>query len=1042
MKKTLIIFLLLSLNSLHSYSSQLKSTAAFTENKGQIADSDQKVRNDILFYTNTSNTTVYLKNFGFSYVIANRSKRPDISEVIVAGAERENYSDVFLRIDASFENANQNTIIETENVQTEYSNYYLAHCPQGIKNVMSCKNVLCKNLYNGIDVRYKTNESGFKYDILVKPGANPSQIKIKYDGIENLSIKNEQLLIKSGNEILTENIPRIYQNINGKIIDVKGAYEINGKTVSFRIGNYNKSYELVIDPWATLYGNTSTDYVYGLCNDVTGNVIVTGNMNANVFPITQGVYQTAFGGAVDVTVVKFGANGNRIWSTYYGGTGGDYGSAIANDGDELVVVGGTYSDPFPLSAAPFQGIYGGGSYDGFVLRLDATGNRIWCTYFGTTGHDYLANVKVDGNGDIISSGFSNTTGLGTAGVFQQNYAGGTSFDALLAKFTPGGTRTWCTYYGGTDYDASSGITFESGTNDIYISGLTASTNLPLLPGAFQPANAGGANYNALIAKFNSAGTTRIWDTYYGGASGTLARGITTDNLNNVIFTGYTSSGLPISAGSFQFAYGGGIKDAYLVKFNSTGTTRAWATYIGGNQTEYGGSSVVTDCDNNIYTFGETSSLNFPITTSCAYQTSYGGNTDHFFGKFSPAGARIFLSYLGGAMTEASGSGGLLSLSKGQLFMTGMTNGGPYPTTPGAYQTAYGGGSYDFILAAMCPDRCGTAPTINFSANLTNIPCGTAGITSFTPTITTCDTTGVLWQWTFTGGTPSSSTDRYPNNITYNATGSFDVKLKIVTPCFSDSLTKNNYITTNIGSLPTVTTSANDSICSGEQATLTASGVATYSWNPSMGLSSTTGSSVTASPGITTNYTVTGTDAGGCTNTSTVSVTVQTPTLTVSSNITIIKGTSTVITASGSGSYSWTPSSGLSCVDCPSPTASPTSTTKYYIVTTDSEGCTKIDSVTVIVEELCSDYFIPNAFSPNDDQENDVFNVYGNCFNSFFLVIYDRWGEQVFQSEDQQIGWNGYVKEKLANSGVFCYRFSGTTNKGEQIDKTGNVSLIR
>ena len=248
MKKTLIIFLLLSLNSLHSYSSQLKSTAAFTENKGQIADSDQKVRNDILFYTNTSNTTVYLKNFGFSYVIANRSKRPDISEVIVAGAERENYSDVFLRIDASFENANQNTIIETENVQTEYSNYYLAHCPQGIKNVMSCKNVLCKNLYNGIDVRYKTNESGFKYDILVKPGANPSQIKIKYDGIENLSIKNEQLLIKSGNEILTENIPRIYQNINGKIIDVKGAYEINGKTVSFRIGNYNKSYELINEP--------------------------------------------------------------------------------------------------------------------------------------------------------------------------------------------------------------------------------------------------------------------------------------------------------------------------------------------------------------------------------------------------------------------------------------------------------------------------------------------------------------------------------------------------------------------------------------------------------------------------------------------------------------------------------------------------------------------------------------------------------------------------------------------------------------------------
>lgn len=161
------------------------------------------------------------------------------------------------------------------------------------------------------------------------------------------------------------------------------------------------------------------------------------------------------------------------------------------------------------------------------------------------------------------------------------------------------------------------------------------------------------------------------------------------------------------------------------------------------------------------------------------------------------------------------------------------------------------------------------------------------------------------------------------------------------------------VTVTINPLPTVTINPTaPAICNGQSIALTAGGATTYSWSPSTGLSSTTGSSVSAGPSSTTTYTVVGTDANGCSNTKSVTVTINPlPTITVSSNAQICNGQAIVLNAGGGTSYSWSPSTGLSGTTGSSVTAGPSSTTTYTVVGTDANGCSNTKSVTITVNPL-------------------------------------------------------------------------------------------
>lgn len=211
---------------------------------------------------------------------------------------------------------------------------------------------------------------------------------------------------------------------------------------------------------------------------------------------------------------------------------------------------------------------------------------------------------------------------------------------------------------------------------------------------------------------------------------------------------------------------------------------------------------------------------------------------------------------------------------------------------------------------------------------------------------------------------------------------------------------------------------------------------TYLWNTGSGNDSIAG--LTAGT-----YTCAITDANGCTALATVAVgSAGSATANAGSDVTINMGQSTILNGSGGSIYSWTPPGSLDCATCQNPTASPTVTTTYILTVTDTAGCTDTDTITVFVDLECGEVWVPNAFSPNNDGENDVFYVRGNCIETMQLEIYNRWGELVFTSDDPAHGWDGTWRDKPCEAAVFTYFLRGATLDGNEFEMQGNISLTK
>jgi gliding motility-associated-like protein len=186
-----------------------------------------------------------------------------------------------------------------------------------------------------------------------------------------------------------------------------------------------------------------------------------------------------------------------------------------------------------------------------------------------------------------------------------------------------------------------------------------------------------------------------------------------------------------------------------------------------------------------------------------------------------------------------------------------------------------------------------------------------------------------------------------------------------------------------------------------------------------------------------------TDSLGCTQSASGTVgSVGGPPVSAGADVTITSGSSTVLTGTSSvgASYSWSPSTTVSCDTCASTVASPTQTTTYTLTVTIG-GCTSQDTVTVFVEVECGELFVPNVFSPNGDGANDVLKIYGNCITDLEFAIFDRWGEKVFETTDPAIVWDGRYQGNLLDAAVFVYYLSANV-KGEPVKKHGNITLVK
>lgn len=241
---------------------------------------------------------------------------------------------------------------------------------------------------------------------------------------------------------------------------------------------------------------------------------------------------------------------------------------------------------------------------------------------------------------------------------------------------------------------------------------------------------------------------------------------------------------------------------------------------------------------------------------------------------------------------------------------------------------------------------------------------------------------------------------------------------------------------------TANINAPSSICTGNNLILTASGGSSFSWSNGATTASIT---VLAGTPDTTTYSVM-VSSGTCLDDTSITINVNpTPVAIAWNNVTITAGNSTTLSASGNGNYLW--SNGITDTAI---TVSPPATTVYCVIVSNSY-CADTACVTVTVELIdCSpavtgEFFLPNAFSPNGDNDNDMLKIYYGamqCIQTFELHIYNRWGEKVFQITDPAFYWDGNYKEERLSTQVLVYYLKATLITTEEIIKKGNINLVR
>jgi hypothetical protein len=378
----------------------------FTENRGQIVDTDGRLRPDILYSADAGAARLYFSATGVSYVFRESATESPgqvgpivdavsapIRPAVSPSSELSSY-----RIDMKLVGSNSLVHIRAEEALPAYSNYYYPHCPLGITHVRSYARIVYENVYDDIDMVFAAGQGKTKYEFIVRPGGDPSQIRLRYDGAVSMRhAANGRLSIATPVGEIDEQSPYSYQ-VMGK--DIPTAFVLRGEEVTFDVGAYDATKTLVIDPWATYYGGHGTDNAYGVAVDASGNAIVCGYTSSTDFPVSGGA-QGALAGSYDIAIVKFSAAGSPLWATYYGGTYDDMGHDVAvNASGNIAVTGSVESWDFPVKNAMQQTIGSQGTDDAFLLMLDGGGSCLWATYLGGA----LSSGATMKTGNILSLG--------------------------------------------------------------------------------------------------------------------------------------------------------------------------------------------------------------------------------------------------------------------------------------------------------------------------------------------------------------------------------------------------------------------------------------------------------------------------------------------------------------------------------------------------------------------------------------------------------------------------------------------------------------
>ena len=541
------------------------------------------------------------------------------------------------------------------------SNYFIGNDPKKWRtNVPNYAKVKYRDVYPGVDLVYYGNQGQLEYDFVVRPGADPKAIKMtvragflsrrgRLQGAPPQIDTNGDLVFGTESEVRLHK-PVVYQPLaSGMRLPVDAHYSLKGDEASFELALYDRDHPLVIDPvlsYSTylgssdLSGGSNLDTGYGIAVDSGGNAYLTGFTNSADFP-TLNPFQATSGGGYDVFITKLNPTGSAlVYSTYLGGSGNDRGAGIAVDSSgNVYVTGFTESTNFP-TLNPFQATSGGGK-DAFVTKLNPTGNAlVYSTYLGGSGNEIAAGIAVDSSGNAYVTGPTDSTNFPTLNPFQATSGGGN--DVFVTKLNPtGNALVYSTYLGGSGNDGGAGIAVDSSGN-AYVTGSTASLDFPTF-NALQASLMG--NFDAFVAKLDTAGTALAYSTYFGSYD--IGNAIAVDSSGNAYVTGWVQPfpGNIHSSNAIETCGFGIIPnfDAFVTELKPDGTGSVFSTCLGGDL-DTAGFAIALDSSGSAYVTGCTDSAVF-TTTSQAFQRTGGGGDctvynagDAFVAKISPTDA--------------------------------------------------------------------------------------------------------------------------------------------------------------------------------------------------------------------------------------------------------------------------------------------------------------------------------------------------------------------------------------------------------------------
>jgi gliding motility-associated-like protein len=703
-----------------------------------------------------------------------------------------------------------------------------------------------------------------------------------------------------------------------------------------------------------------------------------------------------------------------------------------------------------------------------VFKLSSNLSTLqWSSYYGGSNNDACYSVKIDSSLNIVFGGGTSSSNLPfTAGGFQPTYNGGKT-DGFIVKLNPSASAvTNATYLGTVNYDQAFFVEIDRNDN-IFAVGQSAGGMFPVF-------NAGFVNINSsqFVIKLNPALTTNLNSTTFGNGLSTInisPSAFLVDICGNMYISGWGAnilqgtplSGMPVSTNAFQSTPPNGY-DFYLIVIAREFTGLLYGSYLGGNQANEHVDGGTSRFDKNGVVYqsvcgGCGGHSDFPTTPGAWSNNNLSSNCNNIVFKFDfqlIPNAEFTADQTLGCATFTVTLDNFSTTSDSYLwdFGNGDTTSVIFnPTitydTPGVYDI------YLYVTDSVCllTDTALISITVTDSVQL-NVN-NTIELCNPVPVTLTANSFGTadFFIWSSDNAFSDTLNNSVSDSVlTITPTGSATYYVMVGNAgCYMKDSVVVDFVSSAIS------LSANDSICAGETTVVTATNTNpafsfSYVWSPSsIIVTPTVTNQVTVQPPTSQYVFVTATATNGCVVQDSIFIAVSSiapGSVIASANPLLVPaGGTTTLSAQPNGlTYSWFPTEQVTNPTAQTTAAVVDQNTIYTLSATDGI-CTRQDTVLVrIFTFLCDDSFIyvPNAFTPNGDGENDVLYVRGELIEGMLFRVFDRWGEMVFESTDRLIGWDGTFRGKQLDPDVYDYYLQAICIDGDESIIKGNITLMK